>query len=116
MTTHTVTLLADHLGSTAPRVMGHEYVVDVCVDSTNLPSGGVVVTAAECGLSTVSCVVVTGAENPNHYVIQPVIVAETGAYESASSFKLHYADDLGSASTTSDTNVGSVRVRVWGLI
>ena len=53
---------------------------------------------------------------PNHYVIQPVIVAETGAYESASSFKLHYADDLGSASTTSDTNVGSVRVRVWGLI
>tara|TARA_R100000353_G_scaffold86907_2_gene64625 strand:+ start:185 stop:532 length:348 start_codon:yes stop_codon:yes gene_type:complete len=114
--THTITLIADHLGFTGPRVMGHEYVVDVCVDSTNLPSGGVTVTAAECGLSTVSCVVVTGAENPNHYVIQPVITAETGAYESASSFKLHYADDLGSASTTSDTNVGSVRVRVWGLL
>ena len=116
MTTHTVTILADSKGFARPRAVGDEYVVDVCVDSTNLPSGGVTVLASECGLSTVTCVTVTGAENPNHYVIQPVIVAETGAYESTSSFKLHYADDLGSASTTSDTNVGSVRVRVWGLI
>ncbi len=114
--THTINLIADHLGSTAPRVMGTEYVVDVCIDNTNMPSGGVTVTAAEIGLASISCVLVTGAENPNHYVIQPVITPETGAYLSASSFKLHYADDLGSASTTSDTNVGSVRVRVWGLI
>ena len=89
-------------------------VVDVCVDSTNMPSGGVTVLASECGLSTISCVIVTGAENPNHYKIVPEITAETGAYASASSFKLHYADDLGSASTTSDTNVGSVRLRVFG--
>ena len=114
--THTVTLISDHLGSDKPRVVGNEYVVDVCVDSTNLPSGGVTVLASECGLSTVTCVTVTGAENGNHYKIVPEIAPETGAYESTSSFKLHYADDLGSGSTTSDTNVGSVRVRVWGLI
>ena len=112
--THTVTLIANHKGVTSPRVMGDEYVVDVCVDSTNMPSGGVTVSATDCGLSTVHCVVVTGAENGNHYKIVPEIAAETGAYESSSSFKLHYADDLGSGSTTSDTNVGSVRLRVWG--
>ena len=112
--THTVTLIANHKGVTTPRVMGDEYVVDVCVDSTNLPSGGVTVTAAECGLTTVHCVTVTGAENGNHYKIVPEIAPETGAYASSSSFKLHYADDLGSGTTTSDTNVGSVRVRVWG--
>ena len=116
MTTHTVTIIADHKGVARPKVVGDEYVVDVCVDSTNLPSGGVTVLASECGLSTVTCVTVTGAENPNHYKIVPEITAETGAYASTTSFKLHYADDLGSASTTSDVNVGSVRLRVWGLI
>ena len=116
MTTHTVTIIADHKGVARPKVAGDEYVVDVCVDSTNMPSGGVTVSASECGLSTVSCVTVTGAENGNHYKIVPEIAPETGAYESTSSFKLHYADDLGSGTTTSDTNVGSVRVRVWGLI
>ena len=112
--THTITFLADHKGNTKPKAVGDEYVVDVCVDSTNMPSGGVTVSATDCGLSTVHCVVVTGAENGNHYKIVPEIAAETGAYESSSSFKLHYADDLGSGSTTSDTNVGSVRIRVWG--
>ena len=114
--THTVTLIANHKGITTPRVMGDEYVVDVCVDSTNLPSGGVTVTAAECGLTTVHCVTVTGAENGNHYKIVPEIAAETGAYASSSTVKLHYADDLSSGSTTSDTNVGSVRLRVWGQL
>ena len=114
--THTVTLIANHEGVTSPRVMGDEYVVDVCVDNTSLPAGGVTVLASECGLATIHCVTVTGAENGNHYKIVPEIAAETGAYASSSSFKLHYADDLGSGTTTSDTNVGSVRVRVWGLI
>ena len=59
--THTITIIADHKGSTAPRVSGDEYFVDVCVDSTNLPSGGVTVLASECGLSTVTCVTVPGA-------------------------------------------------------
>ena len=116
MTTHTVTILTDHKGVAKPKVSGDEYVVDVCVDNTNMPSGGVTVSASECGLSTVHCVTVTGAENGNHYKIVPEIAAETGAYASSSTFKLHYADDLSSGSTTSDTNVGSVRLRVWGLI
>ena len=111
---HTIKLLADHKGVAKPKVVGDEYVVDVCVDIPLLTTGGEVITATECGLASITCVTVTGAENPNHYKIVPEIVAETGAYESTSSFKLHYADDLGSASTTSDTNVGSVRLRVWG--
>ena len=114
--THTVVILADHKGVARPKVSGDEYVVDVCVDSTNMPSGGVTITASECGLATIHCVTVTGAENPNHYKIVPEITAETGAYASGTTVKLHYADDLGGASTTSDTNVGSVRLRVWGLI
>ena len=112
--THTVALLANHKGVTTPRVMGDEYVVDVCVDITGLTAGGEVVSAVDCGLSTVHCVTVTGAENGNHYKIVPEITAETGAYASGTTVKLHYADDLSSASTTSDTNVGSVRLRVWG--
>ena len=114
MTLHTVKILADHKGVARPKVSGDEYVVDVCVDITNLSTGGEVISAVDCGLSTVSCVTVTGAENGNHYKIVPEIAANTGAYESTSTFKLHYADDLSSASTTSDTNVGSVRLRVWG--
>ena len=116
MVLHTVTILTDHKGVARPKVSGDEYVVDVCVDITNLSTGGEVISAADCGLATVHCVTVTGAENGNHYKIVPEIAPETGAYESTSSFKLHYADDLGSGTTTSDTNVGSVRVRVWGLI
>tara|TARA_R110000824_G_scaffold34623_18_gene109664 strand:- start:458 stop:808 length:351 start_codon:yes stop_codon:yes gene_type:complete len=116
MTTHTVTILTDHKGAARPRVNGDEYVVDVCVDSTNMPSGGVTVLATDCGLATIHCVTVTGAENGGHYKVVPEITAETGAYASSSTFKLHYADDLGANSTTTDTNVGSVRLRVWGLI
>ena len=59
--THTVVILADHKGVARPKVSGDEYVVDVCVDSTNMPSGGVTITAAECGLATIHCVTVTGS-------------------------------------------------------
>ena len=48
--THTVTILADHKGVARPKVSGDEYVVDVCVDSTNMPSGGVTVSATDCGI------------------------------------------------------------------
>ncbi len=34
--THTVTLVADHLGTTAPKVLGHEYYVDAIIDVTDL--------------------------------------------------------------------------------
>ena len=36
--TSTVTLLQDHLGSDAPRVMGTEYVVDAIIDITSFNS------------------------------------------------------------------------------
>tara|TARA_R100000353_G_C6512048_1_gene196862 strand:+ start:1362 stop:1709 length:348 start_codon:yes stop_codon:yes gene_type:complete len=111
---HTTVLLTDHLGSDKPKVYGNEYVVDAVINISSLTSGGEVIQASELGLSTLSCVIVTGAQNPNHYLIQPVITLTTGAYESSSSVKLHYADDLGNNSTTSDTAVGSVRIRAFG--
>ena len=33
--THTITLVADHLGVTAPKVLGHEYYVDMIVNITD---------------------------------------------------------------------------------
>ena len=33
--TNTVTLIADHLGSTRPRVQGTEYIVDAVIDGLN---------------------------------------------------------------------------------
>ena len=112
--THTVTLIEDHKGMTTPKVMGDEYLVDALIHISSLTTGGEVITASSLGLSRITCAMVVGAQNPNHYLIQPVIDGTTGAYESISSVKLHYADDLSSASTTSDTAVGSVRLRVWG--
>ena len=34
--THTVTLVADSLGTTAPKVIGHQYYVDAVIDVTDL--------------------------------------------------------------------------------
>ena len=42
---HTVTLLADHKGFTAPKVSGDEYLVDASLLVTTATSGGEVVTA-----------------------------------------------------------------------
>ena len=37
--THTITLVADHLGVTAPKVLGHEYYVDMIVNITDYDEG-----------------------------------------------------------------------------
>ena len=81
--THTVTLLEDHAGQTAPRVMGHEYVVDAVLDITSYTANGETIEASSLGLSSVSCVVVSGISTDTiagGYSVS-VISAETGADE-----------------------------------
>ena len=57
---HTVTLLADHKGVAAPRVVGDEYVVDAVVDITSYTANGEQISASSLGLSTITCVLVSG--------------------------------------------------------
>jgi len=117
--THTVTLLQDHAGQTAPRVMGHEYVVDAVLDITSYTANGETIAASSLGLRSVSCVVVSGISTDTiagGYSVS-VISAETGAgaatggkYLSSSQFQIN----VPAASNTD--NIGEIRVRVWGLI
>lgn len=108
---HTVTLIADHKGITAPRVSGDEYVVDAALDITAYVAGGIVVTASSLGLSTITAAFVTGVEEIGHSA-RAVATAETGLYESSSSFKLILS--TGSAQQSGTGNEGTVRVRVYG--
>ena len=109
--THSVRLVADHKGYTKPKVVGDEYVVDAAIDITAYVQGGVTVTAASLGLSSISAVLVTGVEEIGHSA-RAVSTAESGAYESTSSFKLILS--TGSAQQSGTGNEGTVRVRVYG--
>mgnify|MGYP003141895846 CR=1 FL=1 len=105
---HTVTILADHKGFARPRVVGDEYMVDVSVNITNYVAGGVTVTAASCGLESITQVVVTGQEGLDNVPI--VMVEDTGEYFSSSSFKLALNQGLVEQAGTGDE--GLVRLRV----
>ena len=120
--THTVTLLADHAGQTAPRVMGHEYVVDAVLDITSYTANGEEILASSLGLSTISCVVVTGVSVDTisgGYAVSMIVpeilsgAADGGKYvntESQDRFQIH-------APAASNTdNIGEIRLRVWGNI
>tara|TARA_R110002020_G_scaffold21281_3_gene72106 strand:+ start:3861 stop:4223 length:363 start_codon:yes stop_codon:yes gene_type:complete len=119
--TATITLLANHKGVTTPRVMGDEYVVDAVVDITSYTANGEQFTASEFGLSTVTCVSVTGISVDTisgGYAISMIApevlsgAANGGKYAAASSadFQIH-------APAASNTdNIGEIRLRVWGQI
>ena len=100
--THTVTLVADHKGFTKPRANGDEYMVDAVID----------ITASSLGLSQITQVMVTGAEQLTHSA--HAVLSTTGAYESVSSFKLALVD--GPTQTAGTGDEGTVRVRVFGLL
>jgi len=109
--THTVALIADHKGQTRPRVSGDEYFVDAAIDITAYVQNGITVTASSLGLSTITAVFVTGVEEETHSA-QAIATAETGLYESTSSFKLLL--NVGASEQTGTANEGTVRVRVYG--
>ena len=111
---HTVTLLADHKGYTNPRVVGDEYVVDASLLVTTALAGGEVVTAASLGLSSISCVTITGNSIPATHQVD-VEISAAGAYESSSSFALLFtANDGTNAAANGNITDTTVRVRVWG--
>lgn len=115
----TVTLLADHKGFTGPRVSGDEYFVDALCNVTAHENGGVEITAASLGLSTITAVLITGREESATNVIVDAVnveVSNAGAYESGSSFKLHGTIMSSGLTTGTGTTVNMVRVRVYGLL
>ncbi len=120
--THTVTLIADHKGYTKPKVVGDEYVVDAFVDITSYTANGEEILASSLGLSSISCVCVTGLSvdtiSGGYAVsmIAPEILSGAsngGKYVNTASqdrFQIH-------APAASNTdNIGEIRIRVWGLI
>lgn len=119
--THTVTLLADHKGFTKPRANGDEYMVDAAIDITAYDSAGNVgelITASSLGLSTITTVEITGQEAVNG--IAAIKTDTSGNYESSSSFKILFLQPSATpellAEEADDTNIGIVRIRVFGLL
>ena len=107
---HSVALVADHKGVTAQKVAGDEYLVDATINITAYVQGGVTVTAASLGLSSLHCVLVTGVEEIGHSA--RAVISTAGAYESGTSFKLILSTGAAQQSGTGDE--GMVRVRVYG--
>tara|TARA_R100000458_G_C8102936_1_gene128888 strand:- start:49 stop:432 length:384 start_codon:yes stop_codon:yes gene_type:complete len=123
-----VTILEDHKGMTSPRVSGDEYFVDILVDVGAYPGTdnvGLLVTAEQCGLSTVHQVMVTGQDTFTGICVPEVLSTGSyttntgsGATASTTSFCLNVlhvasgqiAEDLGT------TDYGNVRCRVYGLL
>jgi len=120
--THTVNLIGNHKGITAPRVMGDEYVVDAYLDITSYTANGETITASSLGLTTVSCVVISGISVDTISggyaisLITPEIASgatDGGKYKvggSATEFQI-------TAPAASNTdNIGEIRIRAWGQI
>lgn len=108
--THTVTIVADHKGFTAPRVSGDEYFVDANINITAYVQNGITVTASSLGLATITAVVVTGVEEETHTA--QAVLTSAGEYLSTSSFKLLL--QAGPAEQGGTGDEGMVRVRVFG--
>ena len=115
--THTVTLLADHKGYTRPRVVGDEYMVDANINITSYTEDGEIITASSLGLSTITAVVITGAEVASGVALERFVVElnSDGDYESTSSFAL-VGTTASSGAESANSDLGIVRVRVYGLI
>lgn len=119
---HTVTLINDHLGQGKPTVVGHEYCVDAFINISDYVVAGETVTAASLGLSTITQAVVCGQETS--LFIAKIAVDTDGTYDSNTQFKLMFVTHDASDSSTdafivvpdSATDLGTVRLRVWGNI
>ena len=116
----TLALLNDHHGQSSPTVMGHHYCVDATLNITDYAVAGEVITAASLGLSSITQAMICGYET-NLYV--PKIKVDTdGTYTSSSSITLLVINPSGSdadaMATGADglTDLGMVRLRVWGTL
>ena len=117
---NTVTLLTDHLGSSRPKVMGIEYCADALVDITDYAVLGEVITAASLGLSNITQAVICGYEMTAY--VPKILVDSDGTYTSDSSITILVQNpdgaDADAMATGADglTNIGILRLRVWGTI
>ena len=119
---NTVTILSGHKGVSRPSVVGDEYVVDAQVEVTEYAVAGEVITAASLGLARITCAVIAGYESTQF--IPRVNVDTDGTYTSNSSITLLYQTHDASDTSAdvfitvpdSATDLGMVRLRVWGLI
>ena len=119
---HTVTLIADHKGFTNPKVVGDEYVVDAFIDITSYTANGEEILASKFGLSTITCVCVTGLSTDTisgGYAVS-MIVAEilSGAANGGKYIQTDTQDrfQLQCPAASNTDNLGEIRVRVWGHI
>jgi len=115
--TFTVNLIADHLGSDKPSVMGNEYCVDAALLFTVYHTADRV-TAASLGLSTISAVVITGVSlGTGIDAVIDVSDDASGTYDGESFKVLMYdstvADEV-EISNAANINDTTIRVRVWG--
>ena len=117
--THSVTLIADRKGYTAPHVSGDEYYVDATIDISSYTAGGEVISASSLGLSSIHAVMITGQEKGvgNSGFLATVELDDSGNLASNSTFQIVATDFDGTNAVASAGNdVGMVRVRVYGLI
>jgi len=117
--THTVTILADHKGYTAPNVSGAEYYVDAKINITAYTANGEVISASSLGLSSVNAVMITGQEKGvgNAGFLATVELDTSGDLASSSTFQIVATDfDGTNAAASANDDIGMVRVRVYGLI
>ncbi len=118
---HTVTILADHKGATAPRVSGDEYFVDAVIDITSYTANGEIIEASSFGLSVLNCVVVSGISidtiSGGYAVsmIAPEIISGTangGKYATSSQSQVQ----INAPAASNTDNIGEIRVRAYGLL
>jgi len=116
---HTVTILADHKGFTAPHVSGDEYYVDAKINIDDYTANGEVISASSLGLSSVNAVMITGQEKGvgNAGFLATVELDTSGDLASSSTFQIVATDfDGTNAAASASDDIGMVRVRVYGLI
>jgi len=125
---HTVTILADSKGFTRPRVSGDEYFVDADIEITSYTEDGEVITATSLGLDTLTAVMITGAETASGVALERFVVELTAAkanyndyaagppvVHANTQFKL-VGTTASSGAESANSDLGRVRVRVYGTI
>ena len=126
MTQQFITVIADHKGSTSPRVSGDEYFVDCFVKMTVYHTADVI-NASDVGLSRITAATITGTTAGvsdgsmavGAYIQVPTANVATGLYTSTSSIKIALYDNDGACGLLSDaTNMDDMtfRLRIYGII
>lgn len=116
----TLTLLADHLGSTYPRVSGIEYVVDAVLEITDYAVVGEVLNASDFGLGTITQAMICGYESA--VIVPKILLDSSGNYTSTSSITVLVQNPSGSTADEMAlgadglTDLGFVRLRVYGQL